>query len=342
MKIKDILFEIKKYDFYKPFHITNSISTSKDNIEITLITDTGIAGKGEASSSFRVNGENVNALYNSRDQIIQLIKGMDVTNYRKIFNQIDKIGRTSPSLKAGVQFAVLDTLSNYLNFPVYKLLGGEKDYVVTDKTISIGTLEETLEEAEDLSKKGFRYVKMKVGEDIKSDIERLTAVNEKFNFEGFIVDANMGYSVKEAITFSDAMYRESVPINVFEQPVHYSDFDGLKVIRYASRYPVGADETIKTKYDALRLIKDDCVDFINIKLMKSGVSDALSIIEISKTANVSLMIGCMSESATGVNQSVQLAAGTGAFAYCDLDSHLLLKESGEYKFKTVGDKLYPH
>ena len=342
MKIKDIKFEIKRYEFKKPFHITNSISTYKDNIEITLTTQSGIEGKGEASSSLRVNGETVKALFNTREQVLELIKDMEITNYGKIFDQIDRIGKTAPSLKAGVQYAVLDALSNYLNFPVYKILGGRQEFVITDKTICIGSMEETLQEAEDLNNQGFRFVKMKVGEDLKLDIKRLVAVKDNYNFEGFIVDANMGFSVKEAIHFSDAMYRESVPIVVFEQPVHYSDFDGLKLIRYRSNYPVGADETIKTKYDALRLIKNDCVDFISIKLMKSGISDALSIIELCKTANVSLMIGCMSESVVGVNQSVQLAAGTGAFSYCDLDSHLLLKGNGEYKFKTIRDELFPN
>ena len=68
--------------------------------------------------------------------------------------------------------------------------------------------------------------------------------------------------------------------------------------------------------------------------MKSGISDALSIVEMTKAANVSLMIGCMSESSIGINQSVHFAAGTGAFKYCDLDSFILIKEDkfrGKFK-----------
>jgi len=104
------------------------------------------------------------------------------------------------------------------------------------------------------------------------------------------------------------------------------DIEGLKFVRYNSPYPVAADESAKTKYDVFNLIKMDAVDYINIKLMKSGISDALAIVEMVKSANKKLMIGCMGESSIGINQSVQIALGTGAFEFCDLDSHLMLKE----------------
>jgi L-alanine-DL-glutamate epimerase-like enolase superfamily enzyme len=75
--------------------------------------------------------------------------------------------------------------------------------------------------------------------------------------------------------------------------------------------------------------------------MKTGITDALGIIELARTASVKLMIGCMAESSIGISQSIHLAVGTGAFTYHDLDSHMLLKETKEYNFKQVGNKLYP-
>ncbi len=68
--------------------------------------------------------------------------------------------------------------------------------------------------------------------------------------------------------------------------------------------------------------------------MKSGLSDALAIVQIAQAANVKLMIGCMGESSLGIRQSVHFAAGTGAFTYYDLDAHLSLKEEkfrGDFK-----------
>jgi L-alanine-DL-glutamate epimerase-like enolase superfamily enzyme len=128
---------------------------------------------------------------------------------------------------------------------------------------------------------------------------------------------------------------------IFEQPVGVYDFDGLRLIRNNVHYPVSADEAIKTKFDAMRLVREDCVDFINIKLMKSGISDALAIVEIAETANKKLMIGCMGEAGIGIGQSVHFACGTGAFAYHDLDSCFLLDNPEEIRFRSEGNKLYP-
>nr|WP_240739510.1 enolase C-terminal domain-like protein [Marinitoga lauensis] len=142
----------------------------------------------------------------------------------------------------------------------------------------------------------------------------------------YIVDANMGYTPKQAIEFAKVLYSKGVNIDLFEQPVVATDFEGLKFVRFNSPFPVGADESAKTKYDVLRLIKLEAVDFINIKLMKSGISDALAIVEMVKAANLQLMIGCMGESSIGINQSVNFALGTGAFVFHDLDSAIMLKE----------------
>jgi len=60
--------------------------------------------------------------------------------------------------------------------------------------------------------------------------------------------------------------------------------------------------------------------------MKSGISDTLAIIEMSRSAGIRLMIGCMGESSVGISQSALLALGTGAFDFHDLDSHLMLRE----------------
>jgi len=339
--IKNIEFVKEEYEYEVPFHITGQVSTSTKLITIRLHLDDGIVGLGQASRSFRVNGEVYEALWQYKEALLDRIKGMDVRNYKRVFDEIDKFSRTAPSLKAGVQFSVLDALSQLIQVPVFEILGGRKDFVESDMTIGIASLEKTVERAKDAHEKGFSVLKLKVGENLKSDIERVLAVSEATKGAKYIVDANLGYSPKEAIQFSDAMYKNGVDIAILEQPVNVHDFDGLRLVRYNSQYPVGADETIKTKYDALRIVKEDCADFINIKLMKSGISDALAIVEIVQTADLKLMIGCMGEGGIGIAQSVHFASGTGAFTYHDLDSCFLLKNPDYIRFRADNNKLFP-
>ncbi|MGC8955893.1 MAG: L-Ala-D/L-Glu epimerase [Fervidobacterium sp.] len=332
-KIKSVKFKLNTFEYVKPFHITNNISYSAQNIEVILELENGVIGHGEASPSFRVNGEKVDALLGLENAVNDMIVGMDVKEYRKIFDVTDSL-KSATSIKAAVQYAVLDAFSEEIGVPVYQIFGGAKKQLETDYTISIGSIEERVNDAKEIVARGHRIIKIKVGENLKEDIEALIAIYEVSKGCKYIIDANTGYTPKQAVQFVTEIYKAGIDIAVFEQPVAMTDIEGLKYIRWNSPFPVAADESARTKYDVLRLIKEEAVDYINIKLMKSGISDALAIVEIVKAANLRLMLGCMAESSLGVNQSVHFALGTGAFDFHDLDSPLMLKEEtfrGKYK-----------
>lgn len=338
-KIVDARFTLKEYQYEKPFHIVGSISTGTVNIEVELVLDSGAKGLGEASPSYRVNGEKVEALFQMQNFIKETIIGIDVRNYRRIFDLTDKLLWTT-SLKAAVQYATLDAFSNETGVPVYQMLGGVKDIIETDKTVSIDTLTNRIKDAIDIFNEGFRVIKVKVGENLDEDIEAMEEIHKATKGIKYVVDANMGYTPKQAVEFVKKVYRKGIDISVFEQPVLATDISGLKYVRLNSPFPVAADESAHTKYDVLRLIREEAVDYVNIKLMKSGISDALAIIEMVKAANLRLMLGCMAESSIGVNQSVHLALGTGAFDFHDLDSHLMLnEETFRGKFKQRGPEM---
>ncbi|HEY8540916.1 MAG TPA: L-Ala-D/L-Glu epimerase [Pseudothermotoga sp.] len=324
-KIKNIEFSLKTYEYEKPFHITGSIASCATNIEVKITLENGIQGYGEASPSFRVNGEKPEMIMALENFVKEMLLEMDVKEYKRIFQATDKLFAT-PSLKAAIQFAVLDAFSEETGLEVYQLLGGATKQIETDKTVGIDTLENRVKDAKKIFDAGFRTIKIKVGENLKEDIEAMYEIYKVSKGAKYIVDANMGYTPKQAVEFANQLYQAGIDIAVYEQPVHMSDIDGLRFVRFNVSFPVAADESAKTKFDVLRLIKEEAVDYVNIKLMKSGISDALSIVELAKSANIKLMIGCMGESSVGINQSVHFAMGTGAFDFCDLDSHLMLKE----------------
>ncbi|MGB9821326.1 MAG: L-Ala-D/L-Glu epimerase [Pseudothermotoga sp.] len=340
-KISDVEFSLKTYQYEKPFHITGSIASTATNIEVKITTQSGACGYGEASPSFRVNGEKPEMIMAVESFVKELLVDMDVKEYRKIFQAADKLFAT-PSLKAAVQYAVLDALSEETGLEVYQFLGGATKQIQTDKTVGIDTLENRVKDAKKIFEAGFEVIKVKVGENLKEDIEAMYEIYKVSKGAKYIVDANMGYTPKQAVEFANQVYQAGIDIAVYEQPVYVSDLDGLRFVRFNVPFPVAADESAKTKFDVLRLIREEAVDYVNIKLMKSGISDALSIVEIAKSANIRLMIGCMGESSIGINQSVHFALGTGAFDFCDLDSHLMLKEEKfRGKFIQNGPKMTP-
>ena len=78
---------------------------------------------------------------------------------------------------------------------------------------------------------------------MKLDIERVLAISEATKGASYVIDANTGYTHKEAIQFADAIYRENVNMVVFEQPIRMDDMDGFKLLRNSIKYPVAADES---------------------------------------------------------------------------------------------------
>lgn len=325
MKISSVSFRRVFYQYLQPFTISLGTHEEQENIEVCVKLEDGTEGWGEASALFVISGETPQMLEKMESTAKDILIGKEIEKYQILFNLLSNL-RATPAIRAAVEFAVIDAFCKRFGIKPYQFFGGAKDRLETDKTVGIENLQTTLAKVEKIYKEGFKKIKIKVGRDVKTDIERVVSSQKIAPDASFVVDANQGFTPKEAVEFIQALYRESVNVDVFEQPVFRYDIEGLKFVRLNSPYPVAADESVFTKYDALRVIKEEAVDVINIKLMKSGLSEALAIIQMAQAANVKLMIGCMGESSLGIRQSIHLAAGTGAFTYHDLDSHLSLKE----------------
>jgi L-alanine-DL-glutamate epimerase-like enolase superfamily enzyme len=113
-----------------------------------------------------------------------------------------------------------------------------------------------------------------------------------------------------------------------EQPVKSHNLEGLKFVRDHSRIPIMADESCFTAKDALRLVRMEAVDFVNIKLMKcGGLYEAAKISSICEIAGIECMIGCMAEETNiGVTAAAHLASGLKNITRCDLDATFGLTE----------------
>jgi L-alanine-DL-glutamate epimerase-like enolase superfamily enzyme len=96
----------------------------------------------------------------------------------------------------------------------------------------------------------------------------------------------------------------------------------MRFVKDHTSVPVAADESVFTSSDAINVVRTGCADVINIKLMKSGIIEALDIVAIARSANIRLMIGCMLETSLALGCSVHFAAGLGCFDYIDLDPHI--------------------
>jgi L-Ala-D/L-Glu epimerase len=200
-------------------------------------------------------------------------------------------------------------------------------------TLPLGPADDAPRDAAARAAEGFGRLKVKVGGPTAAgDAARLFAIHAAAPRAQLMLDGNGGLSAEQALDLLADLRAGGVQPILFEQPVPGDDLDGLAEVARRGGVPVCADESVATAADALRAAAAGA-RVVNIKLMKSGVAEALAIAGAARAAGLDLMIGGMVEAKLAMSMSACFAAGLGGFAFVDLDTPLFLAEepfSGGY------------
>ncbi|MGH8168814.1 MAG: dipeptide epimerase, partial [Woeseiaceae bacterium] len=206
--------------------------------------------------------------------------------------------------------------------PLYKMLGGGEPVITTDITISVDYIDKMVADSLSAIDRGFESLKIKVGKDIGVDIERVKAVYAAVEGRALLrLDANQGWSAKQAVYALQSLEDAGVRLELVEQPVKAQDLNGMKYVTERVHTPIMADESVFGPTEVIELIRMRAADIINIKLMKTGgISNAIRIADIAAMYEVECMIGCMLETSISVAAAVHVAvAKSDAITKIDLD-----------------------
>jgi L-alanine-DL-glutamate epimerase-like enolase superfamily enzyme len=322
IKIKNVFIEPINIALDEPFTISIGTKYSIENALITVVLDNGIEGYGEAAPLEPVNGENQATVLATLNSCHNFLIGKDISEYLSISKNIKSVFWAQVTARCAIEMALLDAFTKSLNIPFYKFLGGTDNKIETDYTIDIVPPDIAKINAESLAKEGYRILKTKVGKSLVDDINRILAIKDGYPDGGITLDANQGFSPSEAVHFLQELEKNNIQPILFEQPVIKTDLLGMKYVKDHTSIPIAADESVFTSADAINIVRTCCANVINIKIMKSGIIEALEIAAIARSANIKLMIGCMLETKLGLSCSVHMAAGLGDFSYVDLDPHI--------------------
>ncbi|HZI94263.1 MAG TPA: enolase C-terminal domain-like protein, partial [Patescibacteria group bacterium] len=170
--------------------------------------------------------------------------------------------------------------------------------------------------------RGFRILKVKIGENAAQDIMCLRMIRDAAGPDIIIrVDANEGYTATDAIEVARRL--EDLDIELFEQPVAADRPDDLRRVGAATRAPVLADEAVKVAGDLAPLVRSGAASGANIKLMKcGGLGEARRIDAGLSQAGWRALVGCMDESRASISAAAHFAASAPSVAWIDLDGHL--------------------
>ncbi|SFE89957.1 dipeptide epimerase [Alteribacillus iranensis] len=328
MKITSIETKPVSIELHKPFKTALRTATTIETLQVKIILENGQEGLGAASSTERITGDSLVSI----EQIIngpmkELLLYRDIEKIETLLSELQQTVVGNTSAKAAVDIALHDAYSQLYQLPLYQLLGGETNKIETDITIGIDEPSIMHEEAKSLTNQGYSALKIKVGHSEELDLERIRSVRQAVGSEALLrLDANQGWDSKQAVRLIQKLEDDNLGIELVEQPVSAHDFSGLKFIRERVNTPIMADESIFSPYDTLRLLKEEAVDLLNIKLMKcGGIRRAYQIADIAEAAGVECMIGSMMESSISVTAAAHLATAHKNITRYDLDAPLWLK-----------------
>ena len=172
------------------------------------------------------------------DKLKDLVIGKDAMDVESIWfiilHELRNLGKSgiSASAVSAIDNALWDLKAKLLNLPLVKLFGMLRDGI--DIYGSGGFTSYSEKQLRDQLSgwvdEGIKMVKMKIGRDPEDDLGRVKTAREAIgkNVQLF-VDANGGYSIKEAISFADLFTEYGV--TWFEEPVSSDNLEGLNFIK---------------------------------------------------------------------------------------------------------------
>ena len=309
-----VLYEPITLNLETPFRIAHGTSMARHNVLVRIGDgehEGAPEGLGEAAP-VRQHGE-------SQASVLDYLAALPPLPDDP-FRLEDILASLPPGSRAGccaMDVALHDLVGKKLGVPLYRLFGlNPARAPQTSFTIGLGTVEEVQAKARAAAEQ-FSILKLKLDADEAGCLVLVRAV-QAVTGARLVADANCAWTVEQAQRLLPAL--ADLGLEWIEQPLAEDNLEGLRRIRQASRLPIFADEPVRSARDIPHLA--DCVDGVNVKLMKAGgLREALRIIAVARAHDLQVMLGCMVETSLGITAAAHLAP---LVDWVDLDGNLLI------------------
>lgn len=320
--------QLEEFRLVRPYTIAFRSADSVSNLIVRVDAEgpsgSTLTGWGAGSPEEHVTRETIADCWRAVEPPnLDWMVGRELENPDSLVDELARRMPAAPAARAAVDIALHDLWARAANVPLVDLWGRCHTRLPTSITIGIKGIEETLVEADEYLSRGFRILKVKLGQAVDEDIRRIHELHRRIPAGTVIrVDPNQGYDLAAFRRF--VAETGSCGIEFFEQPVPVAGTAGLGVLPLELRNRIALDEAVLDAADARRWLEPEpLAGIVNIKLMKSGgCKAAREIAAVAERAGVHLMWGCMDESRISIAAALHAAFSSPATRYLDLDGHL--------------------
>jgi L-alanine-DL-glutamate epimerase-like enolase superfamily enzyme len=283
---------------------------SFDMTLVTITTDDGVTGVGEAKASVGSAAVCASLVACVKEELRPVLLGQDPREITKLWERMYNgprdhyalsrgrafpvLGRRGLTIAAmsGVDMALWDVLGKWSGCSVVQLLGGAcRDAMPAYASGGWADMDTIGKQLLGYCEKGFGGVKMRVGVmdgDVDTSIARVRAARMALGPKvKLMADAHGTFSVPEAKRFCDGV--AECDLYWFEEPVNADDRDGAAEVRAHAQMPIAAGESEFTRFDFRDLIQRRAVDVLQPDLaICGGVTEGRRIAALAEAHQLAL------------------------------------------------------
>ena len=294
-----------------PFTISRGTVAVQDTV-IVQLGEQGCHGYGEATTN-PYYGVTVESLTRQISAVAPLLRRCTTDDLEGLLDGLAAELGDDMFARCALDMAAHDLWGKRLGRPVHGLWGLDPAAgPLSNYTIGIDTPERMVAKLAEVP--GWPIYKIKLGTDRDLEIVREL---RRHTDRPFRVDANCGWTVRQAIDYSGPL--ADLGVEFIEQPLAADD-PGMAEVRRHSALPVFADESCAVEGDV-----ETCAERfhgINIKLVKcGGLAPARRMIARARELGLRVMCGCMTESTVGISALAQIVP---QLDHVDMDGAALL------------------
>lgn len=268
--------------------VTLGVGTAikKDVVVVRVRTEDGITGYGEAHHALAptVVAELVNT------SLAPLVIGEDALAVEHVWERMyARQGQTHGpgwaiyKAMSGIDMALWDARGKALKLPVWRLLGGARRRIrayAGGISLNYQPPESLAQEALGYVERGFVAVKLRLGDSVRRDLERVRHVRKVLGEEvDIMVDVNTRYAYADLLRALPAL--EECGVFWIEEPFPPDALRDYSLAARRTSIPLAAGENHFLRYQARQLLEADAVQILQPDASKAG-----GVTEVKKIADL--------------------------------------------------------
>lgn len=296
-------FDVYQYslELSQPLILRGHQLQEREGLILHLKSDEGAEGFGEIAPLPEFSKETLSEACDQAQLLKANLCGQIIPEkIKKLNGQFDLWLNNStlkPSVRFGLESAVLNLLASAKNIPLHKLIAKTVHPQVRITGLLSSPKEQLATQAKELIDRGFTELKLKVGEDIDEAIAKVQEINDIICGKALLhLDANQTWNFDAAVAFGKTIGCDSV--NYIEEP--FEDIQKIPEFFDETLIPVALDESLQhLTFDDIKSISG--IDILVLKpTLLGGIEKTWQMINQAENFALDTVISSSFESSLGI------------------------------------------